>query len=266
MQEPGGTPPYGQTPYQPPIPSPDAGSGYGAIPPSGPAQINFDVIGRAWTVLQPTLGTWVVAFLIYIVIIGAFSGAMSAVMGTSARPIPMPSGNGFPSATGAMPNIPLMMIGNLVQFVVVQFLIGGLYRMAINQVRTGQLTLGDMFSVTDVLPSLLGAALLSGLATFLGLLLCIIPGLIVSGLLMFTIPLVVDQRMGAVDAMSASWNVLKSQAAMAVVFLIVIGLLAGAGAIACFVGMLVTGPLAILSLATLYRDFFPHPAGHQQLA
>jgi hypothetical protein len=246
----------------PPIPSPTGSSGPGAVPASGPAQINFDVIGRAWAVLKPTLGTWVVAFLIYAVIMGVVSGIIGAVLGTSARPLPLPVPGGAPgqfpgSAPVPTPNLPLMFVAQLLQFVVLQFLIGGLYRMAINQVRSGQLSLGDMFSVTDVLPSLLGAALLSGLATFAGLLLCVIPGLLISGLLMFTIPLVVDQRMGAIEAMSTSWNTLKGQAVMALVFIFVTGLLATAGVIACFVGVLVTAPLAVLSIATLYRDFFP---------
>jgi hypothetical protein len=238
----------------------------GAVPPSGPAQINFDVIGRAWEVLKPSLGVWIVAIIVYGVIIGAFSMLVGAVTGTAARPpIPMPAPPGPGGVPGAMPNLPtpnypMIFVSQLIQFVVGQFLIGGIYRMAINQVRSGQVNLGDMFSVTDVLPALLGAAILTGLATVIGFLLCIIPGLLISGLLMFTIPLVVDARLGAVEAMSTSWNTLKDQMLMAVVFLIVIGLLAGAGVLLCGVGLLVTAPLAILSLALLYRDFFPQQA------
>jgi hypothetical protein len=253
MQDPGAVPP--------PIPNPSGDITAGSIPPSGPAQINFDVIGRAWAILKPSLGVWVVAFIIYVVIIGGFSMLVGAVTGSAARPTFTPSAGGVPGAVPVLPtpNYPVMIVAQLIQFVVSQFLIGGLYRMAINQVRSGQLNLGDMFSVTDVLPALLGAAILTGLATVIGFLLCIIPGLLLTGLLMFTIPLVVDARLGATEAMSASWNALKDQMLMAVLFLIVIGLLAGAGVLLCFVGVLVTGPLAILALALLYRDFFPQP-------
>ena len=238
-------------PFQPPIPSPTGDPNYGSnIPQAGPAQINFDVIPRAWEILKPTLGTWVVAFLIYVAIVGVIAVVSGKITGT------MPSGGG----AQAMPNMPLMLAGNLIQFVVSQFLAGGLYRMAINQVRGQAPSLGTMFSVGDVLPALLGAALLTGIATGVGAMCCVLPGLLLAGLFMFTIPLVVDRKLGAIDAITTSLNTLKPQMWMALVFVIVMAIVACAGMLLCGVGVLITGPLAILSMAILYRDFYPQPA------
>ena len=231
--------------YPPPIPAPDSPTTNNFIPPPGPARVNLDVVGRAWEVLKSNLGLWVAAFLIYLVITFGISMLFSMLSGNDSR---------------STPNMPIMLIGNLIQFVIGQLLMGGLYRMAINQVRGGTPEFSDLFSVTDVLPALLIAAILTSLATFAGFLFCIIPGLLIASLLMFTIPLVVDKRMDAITAMTASIDALKPQMGMALVFTLVIGILAGAGALLCGVGLLITGPLALLSIALLYRDFFPEPS------
>lgn len=260
MQPPNEPPPY-QPSQQSPIPSPYTPPPGGAVPPQGPAQVNFDVISRAWEVLKPNMGVWVGAFVIYLVIVFAISFISSLLSGAGNTPMPMPvpGSNDLPPAVG-MANWPLQIALQLVQFVIIQFLMGGLYRMAINNVRTGTANFGDMFSVADVLPSLLGASILTAIATGIGFLFCIVPGILLYGLLLFTLPLVVDKHMGAIDAMKTSIDTLKPQMGMAVVFAIVMGLLASVGFCLCGVGILVTGPLATLSLAMLYRDFFPDRA------
>ena len=74
------------------------------------------------------------------------------------------------------------------------FFLGGMIRMASQQVLGRVPRLEDLFSVVDVGFQLLAGAVFYGAATFLGSMLCVIPGLIASGLLMFTIPLIVIAR------------------------------------------------------------------------
>lgn len=249
--QPPNEPPY-EPSYQSPIPSPYTPPTSGAVPPQGPPQVNFDVISHAWEALKPTMGVWVGAYVIYLIISVGVSMIVGQFTGGGFTP-PSQSGRAAP-----MPNIPLMVIGQFVNIAVSLFLMGGLYRLAINQVRTGTANLGDMFSVMDVLPNLFIVSILSTIAIFVGALFCILPGLLIGALLMFAIPLIVDQRMGAIDAMKASIEALKSQMWMALAFAIVIGILGSIGIVLCCVGLLVTGPLSILSTATLYRDFFPN--------
>ena len=254
-----------QEPFNPPpIPSPQGDVNPPSfIPPSGEAKVNFDVISRAWELLKPTIGTWIVACLIYG---GAtlFLSLITNMISGSGNPLPMPVPTGVPgefqTPPPVMPNIPMLVIGNLVQFIISQFLMAGLYRMAINQARGEAPNLGTIFSTVDVLPALLGAALLTSLAVFAGAIFCVLPGLLLAGLYMFATPLVVDRRLGAIDAMSTSFNALKPQMWSALAFILVVGLLGGAGILLCGVGVLITAPLAILSIALLYRDFFPQPA------
>ena len=74
------------------------------------------------------------------------------------------------------------------------FFLGGMIRMASNQVLGRAPRIEDLFSVVDVGFDLLAGAVFYGAATFLASMLCVIPGFIVSGLLMFTIPLIVIAR------------------------------------------------------------------------
>ena len=82
-----------------------------------------------------------------------------------------------------------------------------------------------------------------------------IPGFVASGLLMFTLPLIVDGRLTALQAMKTSFQVLKSECIVATVFHIVIYALTGLGACFFIIGLVFTMPLYTLSIAILYRDF-----------
>jgi uncharacterized membrane protein len=188
--------------------------------------------------------------LIYFVVVIAASSLIGMVTGGGVQ-VPA-GGQGAPSFNPLM-----MLINQVLNTVVSAFFMGGIYRMAVNQVRGQAVSVGDMFSATDVFPAVLIASILTNIAIMIGLLLCIIPGLFVAGALMFTLPLIVDRRLSAIDAMSTSFNTLKGQAFSAFTFALVVGLVILAGALACGLGVLVTMPIGLVAVALLYRDFFP---------
>lgn len=234
----------------------------GGSMPSQP-RVRFEAISDAWKYFQQQMGTWIAACLIYLVITLALSCggyiAILALMGGLA------SGAGQPSspeeALSALTTI--MGMGFFGQFLLQLFVwilatlfTGGLYRMATRQLRGEAISLGDMMSVVDVLGALLVAAILVGLAVTIGSFLCVIPAFIVGGLLMFTVPLIVDQRLGALEAMMKSVDSLKGEWLMATLFYLVVSILGSLGALLCGIGLLFTWPLFILSVSVLYRDFF----------
>src|SRR5205823_2162855 len=102
--------------------------------------------------------------------------------------------------------------------------------------------------------SLIGDVL--GLLPF-GLVLSILVSLALSGFLLFTIPLIVDQRLDVMAAVRGSAEALRGQVPMAILFALVVGLLASVGAALCVVPVLFTAPVAVSALGVLYRDFFP---------
>jgi len=97
------------------------------------------------------------------------------------------------------------------------------------------------------------AAILRGVIVGVGYLLCIIPGLIAAFFLLFTPFFVIDQNMAPVQALSASFNLVKDNAGKLLLFCIVATLVYIAGAIACLVGLLVSVPVALVATAYMYK-------------
>lgn len=223
----------------PPLPGGRPGQ---SIPPRR-AEISFDVISQAWTVLQSSLGVYVGST----VIAAIFIAIAEVFIISSTRP----AANGQPTF-----NLGLYLVGLLVS-VVYGLVVAGILRMAINHLRTGHADFGQVFSVLNVFPSLLLAGFLIGIGCTLGGCLCLIPGLLLNGLWMFVAPLILDRRMGAIEAMRTSFQTLKPQMWMALLFVIVLTLLAEIGIVACGIGLLFTIPLAVIALAITYRNFFP---------
>jgi len=258
-------PPPQAAPMAPPIPIPVPPAPY--APPSGqpaaPAQIRFAAIGEAWKLCQQQMGMWIAAILVTGMLAIGISTALSGVLQTIpgfAPPVPDPNdplsyfGPGFFVQTG---------ISSLLQVPVSAFTTGGLLRMAINQLRTGTANIGDIFSVTDVFPALVGVYFVATLAIYVGAIFCILPGLLLGGLLMLAIPLVVNQRLGASEALSLSWNTLKPHVWAAGFLLFVAGLASASGILLCCIGILFTSPLFYLTVAIVYRDFFPNQVGYE---
>jgi hypothetical protein len=165
------------------------------------------------------------------------------------------------SSSGEMPLLfwPLTFIYILVVGVVAMVLAGGLYSSALNQLRGGRVSPRDLLSAWDTFPQLLLAAILIWILASIGTMLCIIPGLLVQGLFFFTIPLIIDRRLGAVEAMKTSYNLASKNMVMFTLFALVTALISSLGVYACYVGLLVTYPLHFTIGAAAYRDCFGVP-------
>ncbi len=221
-------------------------------------QIRFDVIGEAWRLFQQQMGTWIVAVLVVVVCYVAVAivfGVLGAGMSIGAGQLGPRGAAGaaaFQGTAGA-----LRMLQSAINLIIQYFFMGGLVRMALRQIRGEPIAVGDIFTVTDVIGPLAVAAILVTLAQYVAICALCIGFFIVGGLLMFTVPLVVDRRMSAVEAMGESWNALKGDIIMATLFFFVVQIVFPiVGACACCIGYLFLFPLVPLSTALLYRDFF----------
>lgn len=222
--------------------------------PNPNARVRYDMINEAWTLLKQKLGTWILmtliaeslAFVVYIVLIGGFEIVSEA--------------------PGAQPPLGETTIGGLIFFtlvlivgIVVAFLFSGMLRAAIRQVRGLPIGVADLFRGGDVLLPVIGTWFLVTLASTGGLILCFIPGLYIFARFLLAMSLVVDGRLSPTKAMGLSWRALRGQVFKAFVFWFTIRLIATLGIYACCVGSFFTVPIAVLSYAVLYRDFFlPH--------
>jgi hypothetical protein len=213
--------------------------------------VQFSVIGEAWRLYKRHWLIWSLAMLIVTTCYTVLTAGVLTIFDARG----MNHHGGF--------RLFLMPGGGLLPFlvstVVSSFFMGGMIRMANNQLRGQAPRLEDLFSVTDVWFDLILVAFLHGLATAVGFMLCAIPGFIVSGLLMLATPLVVEGRLPATGALIQSWNALKSQWLVATLFNIVLIAATISGLVLCGFGIVLTGPLYSLTVSILYRDFFSAP-------
>lgn len=241
------------SPYEPLPPVSPAFGGGGSLggyptdptPPRG--EISLDAISDAWKVLQPNLGIWIGVSLAYLLMTLVLQGIQylinpQSINGSSPQMRPEVGG--------------LYFLVVILSSVAGLFLQGGVTRLAIENVRTGSVDMALLFSAGNVLLNLVVAWILSSILVFFGFLCCLIPGIIASVGLIMTTPLIVDQKVGGLEAMSKSWEAVKSQWLNAFLLVVVLFLLNVAGFLACGIGLLITGPLTALTIATVYLNLF----------
>jgi hypothetical protein len=207
-------------------------------------------ITRAWELLKENLWPVVGISLLIMVISAVVNQIVGLVSGPAVRGMILerhisPGRMGIVLATS--------MVGSPIYSV----LMGGLFKYYLKLIRAESPTIGDAFAGFGPLTGqLLLLGLVNGFLTTLGYLLCVIPGLYLSVSWMFALPLVIDRNLAFWDAMELSRKVTAKHFFLMLAFVFVIGLLAISGIIACCVGLLVTVPLASLSLLYAYEDIF----------
>jgi len=143
-------------------------------------------------------------------------------------------------------------LAGLVVSLVTQALGAGLIKNALNIVDGKPASIGEIGTWATNGQVIL-AALIIAVATFVGTLLCYIPGLIVAFLLNWTMFFVVDQNMKAMDAIKASVNFVTSHLGETIVFWLLGLVTIIVGTILCLVGLLVAVPVLLIAAAYTYR-------------
>ncbi|HKV39909.1 MAG TPA: hypothetical protein VJX67_11905 [Blastocatellia bacterium] len=219
------------------------------------SEVKFgDWISEGWKMFAEQWKGWVIHSLVAVVIISAsIVPFFIVVLGLGA----------FSDAAGAaaapMLIVLLSLLFMVISMIVSGALVSGMYASAFKQLQGGAITVRDLFSRLDRLPAVVGASLLIGILTMIGFVLCVIPAFLVMGLFYFTIPLIVFEDMGVIDAMKASKEVAERNIWMFTLFAFVVALIAQAGSYACYVGILATYPLHFTIGVIAYRDCFGVP-------
>jgi uncharacterized membrane protein len=120
---------------------------------------------------------------------------------------------------------------------------------------------GDLLSTKDIVPYIV-ASLLVTIVVFVGLLLCLIPGLIAGFLLQFYGYAIVDRKVDAfqvapqsdpIGAMRASYEIVSKNVGSLLLLAVLSIMLNIAGALLCGVGLLVTIPVTAIAIAYAWR-------------
>jgi len=260
--------------------------GGGYAPPTG--RVNFSWLGQAWTLFSAQTGVWIGAFLLYLLIslVLLFLWAIpTGVLNIAQQTYVAILNHTTPNIRPQNPYYEfarqqgfslLLAAGNAI-------FLAGLSRMALRQARGEPISVGGVFSAFPyIMPLVIVAvfttgavvlleALLIGLLHLTGMpgaqavslvgLLVLIPNIVLEGLLMFAPLLILDRGANAVDAMLGSIRLLKGQSLMGILFYFVVSLVGYLGAFLCVVGMLVTYPIFLISVAVGYFALTqPHTA------
>ena len=247
-----GGPPSGGTAY---------GGGY-----APPGRVNFGWLQEAFELFQANIGVWILAVLaVFVVpaviggIIGAALGAGSALSGGGGQPTFGSSPFGFhssPLTGGLSPGVSALI--RIADALYTAFLYGGIYQMAVKQVRGESISPADIFSGGPYFLKMLGFNIIFGIAFVVGTLLLIVPGLLVVALMLPAYALIAEGE-SVSNAISRSVDAMKRDMWSAVGFVIVMGLVALLSALPCGLGLFVTYPMVWLVSALAYRDMIGMP-------
>jgi uncharacterized membrane protein len=111
----------------------------------------------------------------------------------------------------------------------------------------------NTFLSTENLGQIVLAAILLAIGTAVGLILCIIPGLIFIFYSQFTYQFIIDKGLPAFDAIKASFDLVNKNLGSVVGLFFASILAVIVGAILCGVGLLVAIPVTIIATAYAYR-------------
>lgn len=257
---PGGVPPMGgygaPPPGSPPPPPPP--------PPGGPAGAQPDIgagFSWAWAKFQANAVPLVVSTLI----IGALAAVaylivylpLLALVGGGGGEISVDPVTGeitgFSTGPGFIVTTLVGAIGLFVLLIVVQGIGSNLVRMALKIADGEEVAVGDLFSFPRGSTTFVTALLLA-LGTAVGYLLCFLPGILFAWGAAFTFAFFYDKGLAPVDAVKASFSLFKDNLGPAILTVLLGGLIASAGVLLCFVGVLVSAPIAQLFIVHQYRS------------
>ncbi|MHC4778438.1 MAG: hypothetical protein ACYTFG_07690 [Planctomycetota bacterium] len=132
----------------------------------------------------------------------------------------------------------------------------GPHAVALNQLRGRPVQVGDLFSTFNLILPALGFICIILLLAVPSMLLLMIPMFFIAPMFFFVPHLIVDQKMGVIEAMKKSWSVVKQDYWWFLLANLVIGFVSSLGSYACYVGILATMPLFFTIQAVAYRDCF----------
>jgi len=112
---------------------------------------------------------------------------------------------------------------------------------------------------TDRLGSYILGAIIVGVLTFVGFVLCILPGIAVGIFVLFWGYFLVDKGMSPIEAITASFNLVKDNLGTVIIFWLLTILATIAGAIVCGVGLIVAIPVVVIATGYMYKRLQGEP-------
>jgi uncharacterized membrane protein len=193
------------------------------------------------------VGVLIVLALLRIILVSAFDIGAKTVTVNDNGTITT-SGGGFFGAA-----LWLSLVLGLVQWIVGQVIAAGITRGSLQITDGVKPELSTMFKEIDYV-QVAAASILTGIAVTIGIILCIIPGIIVAFLASFTTYFIVDQKMDAIEGIKASIAFTRAHTGDLVLFFLACIAAVIVGACLCGVGLLVAIPVVVIAQAFAFRS------------
>lgn len=258
---PGAYPPPGG--YYPPPggypPPPPAEGGY-APPPPGYGRPAFSVgeaLSWAWNKFSKNAVPLMVATLIFglvSLLVGVLGNVVLDAVSPQSFTAYESGGDLIETTTSSLTGGGILVAAlSTILSIVVGGLISSAYYPGLFDIADGQqVSIGSFFRPRNVAAVTL-AALMIGVATYVGTMACIIPGLLVTIFALFAEFAIVDRNLSAVEGIKASIAITKAHFGQTALAWLISLCLMVFGALLCGVGLLVTAPVASLFLVYTYR-------------
>ncbi|KRB76394.1 hypothetical protein ASE01_15570 [Nocardioides sp. Root190] len=246
------------------------GGGFGGPPGGGYGQPQQWDVGAAvsygWSKFQANMGQMILAAL------AIFAGIV-VIYGIALVAIILPAGDSdyacrFNDAgeyvcsgdTGGLGFLSLIVLALLyvVFFIYAQVIGAGLIRESLAVTEGRSFSTAGVFKFQNI-GNVIVTSLLVGVGTFIGTILCVIPGIIFGFMTMFSLFFVVDKNLAPVDAIKASIDLVKNNVGSTIIWYLVAYVIALVGAILCGVGLLAAIPVILLGSAFTYKKLTGQP-------
>ncbi len=147
----------------------------------------------------------------------------------------------------------MLFIVGVLGFVISTILQMGVTRIVLNIHDGREVSFNNLIGETSLLVKFILAQILTMIAVFAGLILFIVPGIIAAIGLFFVPYVVIDKKLGPIEAIKESWRLTKGHKWNVFFFSLLFVLINLLGMLAFMVGLLVTMPITFLAAVYAYR-------------
>ncbi len=259
-------PPPQQGGYPPPPPgAPGYPPAQGGYPPAGPPGYGGaqpysvgEAFSWAWNKFTKNAAPLIIATLVYgliLVVLQVIVNLLQAAVSPGVSDYTS-SGNGFSyswsTTSMGLGGILISIVGWFVSLIVGAAIQSGYISGVLDIANGQQVSVGSFFRPRNI-GQVIIAGLIVGVITTIGFFLCIIPGVIASIMLVFTVVALLDRNLSPVDAVKTSFDLSKANFGNVFVTWLAMVATAFVGALLCGVGLIVAVPVAALILVYAWR-------------
>ncbi|MFW5697559.1 MAG: hypothetical protein ACOCX1_03255, partial [Fimbriimonadaceae bacterium] len=134
------------------------------------------------------------------------------------------------------------------------YTVGLLGTMALNSIK-GRPAGENAFAVAGSrIFSLTGLYFLTALAAGIGALFCLLPGILIAGLLLPSVGFLLNDNAPVIRSMEESWKAMKPYLWVAAGITVVLYLIIVVGSLPCYLGLLVAYPLFVIACIQIYAN------------